>query len=784
MVVTAAPQPVPTEPGERPVRLREVTAVASFQCACPECGQYFPSSHALSVHIGKQHAGTRPSKAKSTREKQVRCEEYRQHSVHGMPQCRHCNRRFYGWLQFRGHFSQQACPILHYQAHAVHRGPTLPSTNPTPLDPAAPSAVHFEAPPAYGAFAPGGGSTVPTQQPDVPLFDRPELQQLAKRRSVKELAAAIRASGSLQHCPLCFQWMTKASYVARHACTMHPALAAVQTRVVEWAQSKPPPLCPCNWCGVRFRGPAVVHRKSCVVLWMCGHFLSRFDTLDDPGQTKLDGYSRSESSRPQGSGGGVGTLRGVHESRGGSADSADHHTEHGPLVPGERGAACRSELGAPPDGSGSGKTPSGSPARAGGSEVAQGAFQGRPQGGGSSGSKGARQKPRVGPNRQRPSCLPTQTLAAAFRAGAVGATRSSQPATAAELVEPTATPHERQGRPELTPSLARPGPGPRSGFGGPTGPGGSVGALDVAHRRQPQRLQPRHQLHAVPSNEGVGEGLDGYQGALRCSTGVESTESRRRLEPLATDEDGASALSPHRVEDPPPQYGVGHSNVSQGQGDGPDGWHALPVLEVEPEGTSLRARRAGTLGSREGCGDSGVLDPAHGLPRYDRQVPPPAEAHSDDGERGHSLLAPDSEPYSGGTPDVLFDAQIMPERLPPPGGCHGSAHPPRPESTGNACRTAPAVDSALKPTEAQVAGLVLRNPSTHCYANSAILALLWVAARLPRGLQVQRHFSRLMRWLLRKPLHAALWHIPAWICSRKAGLSPIANTMQPTSCIF
>ena len=93
---SAMAPPVPTEPGERSVRLREVTAVANFQCACPECGQYFPTSHALSVHIGKQHAGTRPRKAKSTREKQVRCEEYRQHSVNGMPQCRHCNRRFYG----------------------------------------------------------------------------------------------------------------------------------------------------------------------------------------------------------------------------------------------------------------------------------------------------------------------------------------------------------------------------------------------------------------------------------------------------------------------------------------------------------------------------------------------------------------------------------------------------------------------------------------------------------------------------------------------------------------
>ena len=94
--------------------LTEVTQVARLTCCCKVCGQSFPSTHALSVHIGKQHPETRPSKKLSTKEKNVRVDAYRIHSFRGLPQCRHCMKKFYGWPQLMGHISQQACPVLHF----------------------------------------------------------------------------------------------------------------------------------------------------------------------------------------------------------------------------------------------------------------------------------------------------------------------------------------------------------------------------------------------------------------------------------------------------------------------------------------------------------------------------------------------------------------------------------------------------------------------------------------------------------------------------------------------
>ena len=347
-------------------RLCEVTQVTPLKYACPECGQHFPSSHALSVHIGKQHPSIRPRKARSTRDKQVRCEDYRQHSLQGMPQCRHCGKCFYGWLQFRGHFSQQACPVLHYGQHAVGAEDPVGSGSATKT-----SSQILKTPtsdkegvrttdlgpqlvPAYGAFAPGDDRPKPETPQEQPLFERPDLQSLAKRHSITQLAAAIRDSRLTQHCPVCFQWVARSSYVARHACAMHPTVAAAQEQVAKWAQTKPPPLCPCNWCGTRFRGPAAVHRKACPVLWMCGHFLHRFDSLNDPGQSSLDDFRSQEHAGAQGSGSGAGKVGGVHATSDGGGRSL-HSPEQREGFPGELRAEAGPALSPCPHGSGSGE---------------------------------------------------------------------------------------------------------------------------------------------------------------------------------------------------------------------------------------------------------------------------------------------------------------------------------------------------------------------------------------------------------------------------------------------
>ena len=121
------------QPGpNHPAHLTEVTQVLRIRCQCSECGQSFPSTHALSVHMGKAHAAAGARKERNPTVKNQRKDEYRQHALRGRPQCRHCLKCFYGWPQFMGHFSQRACPILHYVTPAPH---VTPTPKPQPADP-------------------------------------------------------------------------------------------------------------------------------------------------------------------------------------------------------------------------------------------------------------------------------------------------------------------------------------------------------------------------------------------------------------------------------------------------------------------------------------------------------------------------------------------------------------------------------------------------------------------------------------------------------------------------
>ena len=92
--------------------LKEITLQVSFTHRCPHCPQAFPTFHALSVHLGKQHPDCQPKKPSNPTLKNRRKDEYRAHSLQGMPQCKHCLRKFHAWPQFMGHVDQLACSGL------------------------------------------------------------------------------------------------------------------------------------------------------------------------------------------------------------------------------------------------------------------------------------------------------------------------------------------------------------------------------------------------------------------------------------------------------------------------------------------------------------------------------------------------------------------------------------------------------------------------------------------------------------------------------------------------
>ena len=220
-----------------------------------------------------------------------------------------------------------------------------------------------------GACAPTG--TEPTEalaEPDpVPLFHRPDLQELAKQGDVKQLGLAIRQCKLLNHCPECFQWVTKPSYLSRHAVKMHDNVRALQKPVEQWAQQRGGLSKPCQWCGDADFTRHSLHLKSCPVLWMIGHFLGRYSTLQDPGQAVLHGFVRGRSPGCQP---GVRAVRGLHEEASGPPSTAGQSVGAG-LHSSNPATGAGLERAGAGDGSGQGQTSARATARADGSTADQ-----------------------------------------------------------------------------------------------------------------------------------------------------------------------------------------------------------------------------------------------------------------------------------------------------------------------------------------------------------------------------------------------------------------------------
>ena len=107
----------------------------SEQHACPTCGMYYPTKKVLRQHQALRHGQIQADKLDI---------EYKpeQHSVAGMPQCKHCSMKLYNWQSLKGHIMQNVCnwytlPSLgvagkHY-AHkhtggtCPHKGSSLPA---------------------------------------------------------------------------------------------------------------------------------------------------------------------------------------------------------------------------------------------------------------------------------------------------------------------------------------------------------------------------------------------------------------------------------------------------------------------------------------------------------------------------------------------------------------------------------------------------------------------------------------------------------------------------------
>ena len=147
------------QPGSTRSHLVDVTQQVAFQYQCPHCPQAFPTFHSLIVHLGKSHSTQQPRKDKNPTLKNKRRDDYRVHSLNGMPQCKHCLPRFHAWPQFMGHVDQRACEGLqaaYATSESQHAGSGKLKSGTS----------------SQGALAPGGVSAL--EHDILPLLHRPE----------------------------------------------------------------------------------------------------------------------------------------------------------------------------------------------------------------------------------------------------------------------------------------------------------------------------------------------------------------------------------------------------------------------------------------------------------------------------------------------------------------------------------------------------------------------------------------------------------------------------------
>ena len=196
----SAGPPAPDEAAvsSNPASVRLMPAPCTQVVTCHLCGQTFPNTPALRQHITRSHDASHTSTT-AAHDAQDR-DSFCAHAKDGMPCCRHCNKAFSGWPQFRVHIQREACPVLHGFVPAIghlgHATPQVPSS-------------------ASGSSEPRAAEARLN-----PYFVVPEVVSAAKAGWLDVTATAYVQEKSVNHCLFCFQWCKK-GYVQHHVQSQH-----------------------------------------------------------------------------------------------------------------------------------------------------------------------------------------------------------------------------------------------------------------------------------------------------------------------------------------------------------------------------------------------------------------------------------------------------------------------------------------------------------------------------------------------------------------------------------
>ena len=238
--------------------------------SCPTCHLWFPDLAALKKHHAKHHASPVAPPHPT-----ANAAEVRQHSVDGMPVCRHCGKDYVTWFNLKRHIQQGHCvrrwrdalqsrenstgapisassTVVLTSAQVQLSEPDLQVADPVAAAPASGEPVRADM--QVGSPTPGGPflSLMPPASPTQWL-------QFARRPEVRE---------KLQHfCVTCGQWLVSVKSIKLHYRHTHGDIyqrfcrtAAADCRKVGHLIS------PCAYCGTAITRTDQ-HSSTCPVLW-------------------------------------------------------------------------------------------------------------------------------------------------------------------------------------------------------------------------------------------------------------------------------------------------------------------------------------------------------------------------------------------------------------------------------------------------------------------------------------------------------------------------------------
>ena len=196
------------------------------QFACPTCGVSYATAASLKRHQYRSHMNEEEQIAIFLDNKRALRSEVMHHALSGMPQCRHCTKKFTTWHAFFYHINARGCQDL--RDFFASDGPK---------DKAAPASDA--------------------------LVDSPEILELTQHCTWRDVALHPRTRSSLHHCPECYQWAVKPSYVRRHMLARHKEQLPIIERSQELINRSVLGLHnPCQFCGTAYQRKSA-HLKAC-----------------------------------------------------------------------------------------------------------------------------------------------------------------------------------------------------------------------------------------------------------------------------------------------------------------------------------------------------------------------------------------------------------------------------------------------------------------------------------------------------------------------------------------